>query len=222
MNFPIAPVPDWGTVEATVVMSSQMLRQTQTVEIEIIGEGSVVHRHTSVMLDLKTRAVELEFLNIIVDESPVIPYEIYRRYVAGSPRAEVTVSGDTIGPTFPGDAPVSLASLFPTGHGKFGKGSEFHLFQLAANTWQLHYLRLTNQLGDHNRSNHNESTIFPLTRVCRELRRTVFGRMNLEYTAVMRRFSSQGSLALWDNSQPSVWLTAWAVKILRDVSFQVC
>ena len=46
--------------------------------------------------------------------------------------------------------------------------------------------------------------------------------MNLEYTAVMRRFSSQGSLALWDNSQPSVWLTAWAVKILRDVSFQVC
>ena len=70
------------------------------MEIEIIGEASMVHRHTSVMLDLKTRAFELEFMNIIADEDPVIPYEVYRRYVSGSPKATVTLSGDTIGPTF--------------------------------------------------------------------------------------------------------------------------
>jgi len=29
------------------------------LEIEIIGEGSLVHRHTSVVLDLKNRANEL-------------------------------------------------------------------------------------------------------------------------------------------------------------------
>ena len=74
-----------------------MIYQTQTVEIEIIAEASLVHRHTSVMLDLKTRANELEFFNIIVDESPIIPYEIYRRYVAGSPKGYMTISGDTIG-----------------------------------------------------------------------------------------------------------------------------
>ena len=81
----------------SIFASSQIVHQSATVEIEIIGEASLVHRHTSVMLDLKTRANELEFFNIIVDESPIIPYEIYRRYVAGSPKGYMTISGDTIG-----------------------------------------------------------------------------------------------------------------------------
>ena len=76
-----------------------MIYQTQTVEIEIIAEASLVHRHTSVMLDVKTRANEIDFFNIYVDESPIIPYEIYRRYVSGSPQGSVTISGDTIGIT---------------------------------------------------------------------------------------------------------------------------
>ena len=76
-----------------------MIYQTQTVEIEIIAEASLVHRHTSVMLDVKTRANEIDFFNIYVDESPIVPYEIYRRYVSGSPQGSVTISGDTIGMT---------------------------------------------------------------------------------------------------------------------------
>jgi hypothetical protein len=44
--------------------------------VEIIGEASLVHRHTSVLLDLKSRAYELEFMNVIVDEDPIIPYEV--------------------------------------------------------------------------------------------------------------------------------------------------
>ena len=101
--FPIAPKIQHGTLEATVSIRSQLFYGSQTMEIEVIGEASLVHRHTSVLLDLKTRAFELEFMNIIVDEDPVIPYEVYRRYVSGSPVAMVTVSGDTIGPTFPDD-----------------------------------------------------------------------------------------------------------------------
>ena len=31
---------------------------------------------------------------------------------------------------------------------RYGKGTDFHAFNLAANTWQLHYLRLTNQGGN--------------------------------------------------------------------------
>lgn len=76
-------------------------------------------RHTSVLLDLKSRANVLNFMNIIVDETPIIPYEVFRRYVAGSPQAHVTVCGDVIGPAFPGDTPVNLESLFPTGHGRY-------------------------------------------------------------------------------------------------------
>ena len=64
--------------------------------------------------------------------------------------------------------------LFSLGHGRFGKGTEYHVFNLAANTHQLHYWRLTNQL----RNNW-------------DLAKEVFEQMNVEYTAVMRRFSSQ-------------------------------
>ena len=87
----------------------------------------------------------------------------------------ITLCGDVIGPVFPEDQPVILERMFPTGHGRFGKGTEYHAFNLAANTWQLHYYRLTNQLRE------NWS-----------LAKKVFEHMNIEYTAVMRRMSSQG------------------------------
>lgn len=48
----------------------------RSVPIEILPEGSIVHRHTSVLLDLKNRANVLEFMNVIVDETPMIPYEV--------------------------------------------------------------------------------------------------------------------------------------------------
>ena len=85
-------------------------------------------------------------MNIIVDETPIIPYEVYRRYISGSAYAHLTVCGDVIGPVFPNNKPANLESMFPTGHGRFGKGTEYHVFNLAANTHQLHYWRLTNQL----------------------------------------------------------------------------
>ena len=59
------------------------MSSTASVEIEILPEGSIVHRHTSKLLDLKSRANVLDFMNIIVDETPIIPYEVYRRYISG-------------------------------------------------------------------------------------------------------------------------------------------
>ena len=94
--------------------------------------------------------------------------------------------------------------MFPTGHGRYGKGTQYHAFNLASNTWQLHYLRLTNQLTD--------DTM--------HLMREVFKQMNLEFTAVMRRYNSRGAMSMWDRSKPSVWLTAWVLRIFDDVSFQ--
>ena len=40
-------------------------------------------------------------MNIAVDETNIIPYEVYRRYISGSARASLTISGDVIGPIFP-------------------------------------------------------------------------------------------------------------------------
>ena len=47
---------------------TQIMSKRQSVDITILPEGSMVHRHTSVMLDLKSRANEYEYMNIIVDE----------------------------------------------------------------------------------------------------------------------------------------------------------
>ena len=44
--------------------------------------------------------------------------------------------------------------------------------------------------------------------------------MNVEYTAVMRRFSAQGWVSVWDRSGPSVWLTSWCIRIFQVASFQ--
>ncbi len=44
--------------------------------VSIIPEGGLVQRHTSVLLDLKNRANVYRFMNIIVDETPIIPYEV--------------------------------------------------------------------------------------------------------------------------------------------------
>ena len=46
-----------------------------------------------------------------------------------------------MGPTFIDEKPSRLERMFPDGNGRFGKGTEYHLFNLAANTWQLHYYR---------------------------------------------------------------------------------
>jgi hypothetical protein len=54
-----------------------------------------------------------------------------------------------------------------------------------------------------------------------EMVKSVFEAMNVELTAVMRRYTSQGSFALWDTSKPSVWLTAWVIRNLESVAFQV-
>ena len=108
-----------------------------------------------------------------------------------------------IGPIFPDDRPVELESMFPTGHGRFGKGTEYHLFNLAANAWQLHYLRLTNQLTEKF-----------------DLAKDVFEQMNVELSAVMRRFTAQGGIQNWDSVPQSVWLTAWMLRIFSGVTFQ--
>ena len=71
---------------------------------------------------------------------------------------------------------------------RYGKGTDYHAFNLAANTWQLHYLRLTNQLNEEDGK-------------YRDIAKAVFERMNVEYTAVMRRFSAHGFFQNWDTGR---------------------
>jgi hypothetical protein len=201
--LPIKPTIEQGEITVSVTMSTQIILSTQELSIVILPEGCPMHRHTSALLDLKSRAFEMEYLDIVVDETPLIPYELIRRYIFGSPYGWVTISGDAIGPTFLNNEPVNFEKMFPEFTAKYCKGSEYHVFNLAANAWQLHYFRLTNQLFDN-----------------WDLVKTVLEQMNIEYTAVMRYFSSQGWVSAWSRSGPSVWLTSWCLRIFQVASFQ--
>ena len=59
----------------------QITSVVNELSIEILPEGSLVHRHTSLLLDLRNRAHVLRFLNIIVDETPIIPYEVNQKKI---------------------------------------------------------------------------------------------------------------------------------------------
>ena len=60
-------------IDVTIEMSTQIITMSDTLSINVLPEGSIV------LLDLKSRANVLRFMNIIVDETPIIPYEVYRR-----------------------------------------------------------------------------------------------------------------------------------------------
>lgn len=171
-------------------------------------EGATVSRYTSLLLDLKNRAHVLRFLDIPVEETPIIPYSKFRRYVFGSPRASITLcgkmpishphlffhiknsptsfknlAGDVFGPIFP-SAPISTESLLS----RSLRGTKANLFNLATTMWSLHYLRLTNQL---------ESDVLY----------SGLNHMSIQMAELMRLYSKDGSFRAQKNSEPSVWVT---------------
>ena len=56
VNLPIAPHIERGSLDVTVELSCQIVKVSQELTIEVMPEGSLVHRHTSVLLDLRSRA----------------------------------------------------------------------------------------------------------------------------------------------------------------------
>ncbi|XP_068210039.1 CD109 antigen-like [Palaemon carinicauda] len=195
--FPIVATIDQGEIEVTVSAITQIGRDEETATLVVEPEGATIERHTSTLLDLKNRAVVYEYMDIIIEESFVIPLDIRRRFVAGSPRGHVSICGDVVGPRYPYDEPVDSVTLLR----KELRGTEPSAFNFGANLWTLHYLRLTNQLdyaeaGDR------------------------FDQLNVELAAIMYRFGADGSFKMWDNAAPSVWLTAWITRLLQQAQFQ--
>ncbi|ROT83360.1 hypothetical protein C7M84_023454 [Penaeus vannamei] len=195
--FPVVATIDQGEIELTVSAISQIGRDEETVTLIVEPEGATIDRHTSILLDLKNRALVYEYMDIIVEESYVIPLQIRRRFVAGSPRGHVSLCGDVVGPSFPNDEPVDSVQMLR----KELRGTEASTFNFGANLWTLHYLRLTNQLDISERQD-------------------IFDQLNVELAAIMYRFSSEGSFKMWDTSQPSVWLTAWTTRTIQMAQFQ--
>ncbi|XP_059351436.1 CD109 antigen-like [Daphnia carinata] len=193
---PVAPQVDQGVITIKLQTVSQINRQDFEIELEIVPEGATISRHTSLLLDLKNRAHVLRFLDIPVEESPIIPYSKNRRYVFGSPRASVTLCGDVFGPVFP-STPITTESLLS----RSLRGTEANLFNLATTLWSLHYLRLTNQLQS-------------------DVLYSGLNDMNVQMAELMRLYHRDGSFRAHTNSKPTVWVTAWVVRILGQSQFQ--
>ncbi|KAK4320554.1 hypothetical protein Pmani_008591 [Petrolisthes manimaculis] len=195
VHFPIVFTRQ-GEVTITVTGYTTFIKDADTITIDVIPEGADVQQHASVLLDLKSRALAYEFIDIPIDESPIIPYSIRRRYIYDTPRARISVSGDVVGPAFP-TVPVGADSLLHLDV----MGAEATSFDFAANMWTLHYLRLTNQLDS-------------------SLKFEVLTTVNVQYSALVRYQDINGAFRMWIDSEPSVWLTAFAIKSLWLANFQ--
>ncbi|GLH03267.1 Uncharacterized protein GBIM_09200 [Gryllus bimaculatus] len=215
VDIPIAPSIEQGEVSIEVSATTQIAGFKHIHNMTVLAEGGLITKHTSVFLDLKNRALVLRYMAIFVDQSPIVPYHDWRRYIFGSTSGSVTVSGDVLGPIFP-EIPLTVQGVM----GMELKGTEASAFELANNVWTLHYLRLTNQLTP-------------------RFARRVLEEVNVLLGEVMRRYNIQGWFQNWDTSAPSVnnrklygnllrvnmylfiyRLTAWVIRTLKHGAFQ--
>ncbi|KDR15355.1 CD109 antigen [Zootermopsis nevadensis] len=196
VDMPVAPVVKQGDVAVTISAMTQVGGSKLVHNITVLGEGAMINKHTAVYLDLKNKALVLQYLDIYVEESPIIPYQSWRRYVYGSTSGYITVTGDIIGPAFPA-VPLTAGVVLR----RELKGTDGRIFELAVNIWTLHYLRLTNQLKW-------------------DISKQVLEEVNVIFAQVMKRFDKKGWFKNWDTSQPSVWLTSWVIRIFKHASFQ--
>ncbi|XP_076035144.1 CD109 antigen-like [Oratosquilla oratoria] len=185
-----------GQVEVEVLGSTQMQKDSDSLVIDVQPEGVQIGKHTSILLDLKNRAIVYEFLDIHLDESPLIPYSLERRYIYDTPGGHISVTGDVVGPAFP-EIPVGTSSLL----GLEVMGAETAAYNFAANIWTLHYLRLTNQLE-------------------KQLLYNVLTSLNVEYASLVRYQDEDGSFSMWPGSEPSVWVTAYCIRTLWLATFE--
>ncbi|XP_043245415.1 CD109 antigen-like [Amphibalanus amphitrite] len=197
VDIPIAPQIQQGELTVTLTALTQVGREDVSRTMLVEPEGVTINKHTSFLLDLKNRAVEFKYLDVIVEQSPVVPYASWRRFVFDSPMGHVTVTGDVVGPIFPTGGPVNTSVLL----NRRLRSTEASAFDFGANLWSLHYLRLTSQ--------------FRLSAA-----RPVFEQMNVDMAAVLYRFDANGAYRMWDSAPPSVWLTAWVTRLFQEAKFQ--
>ncbi|CAG0913503.1 unnamed protein product [Notodromas monacha] len=202
--IPIVATVQQGDIEVVVTATTQVRRDKEVRTVTVRGEGVAIGDHISMLLNLENRANVYEFMDIKVDESPIVPYQQWRRYVHGSTSGYFAVSGDVVGPAFPSNPAGSSSSL-----DRPSRTTDHFVYEFAANVWTLKYLRLTNQ--------------FEWTEA-----KTTFGGINVIYAAILQRFLRmapadqlpRGGLKISAASPfPSVWLTAWAVRHFHEANF---
>ncbi|XP_020798964.1 CD109 antigen [Drosophila serrata] len=188
-----------GDVDVTLHVATLLGTDTIIRRLHVESDGLPQYRHQSVLLDLSNRAYVLEYMHVNVTQTPEIPYQVDRYFVYGSNRARISVVGDVVGPIFP-TMPVNASSLLylPMESG------EQNAFSFAANLYTIMYMRLINQRN-------------------KTLEKNAFYHMNIGYQRQLSFMRQDGSFSLfrsdWNNSDSSVWLTSYCLRVFQEASF---
>ncbi|XP_075216528.1 macroglobulin complement-related [Lycorma delicatula] len=195
---PIVPIR-LGDIPVTIAASSLIGKDSITRVLHVLADGLPQYRHQSILLDLSNRAYFFQYMHVNITETPIIPYEEDRYYVFGSNKAYISVVGDVVGPIFP-TMPVNATSLLDLPM----DCAEQTMFSFAVNLYTTMYMRLINQ---RNRTQEKHS----------------FFHMNVLYQRVLSFMNKDGSFSFfrtdWNQSSPSVWLTAFCARVLQEASF---
>jgi len=196
--LPIVPVR-LGDIKIHIYATTLIGRDSVTRNLHVEADGLPQHRHQSILLDLSNRAYVFQYMHVNITETPIIPYDENRYYVFGSNKATISLVGDVVGPIFP-TMPVNASSLMNLPM----DCAEQNMFSFAANMYTTLFMRLINQ---RNRTQEKES----------------FYYMNIGYQRQLSFMNPDGSFSFfrtdWNQSMPSVWLTAFCARVFQEASF---
>ncbi|XP_055916292.1 CD109 antigen [Eupeodes corollae] len=196
--LPIVPVR-LGNIQVTVHAATLLGTDLITRKLNVMSDGLPQYRHQAILLDLSNRAYVFQYMHVNITETPIIPYQVDRYFVYGSNRARISVVGDVVGPIFP-TMPVNATSMLYLPM----ESAEQNAFSFAANLYTIMYMRLINQ--------RNKTT-----------EKHAFAHMNIGYQRQLSFMRNDGSFSLfrsdWNNSDSSVWLTAYCVRVFQEASF---
>ncbi|KAI4466576.1 macroglobulin / complement [Holotrichia oblita] len=196
--LPIVPTR-LGDIDVTVYATTLIGKDEITRKLHVEADGLPQYRHHSMLLDLSTRGLAIQYMHLNLTETPVVPYEYDRLYVFGSNKATVSVVGDVVGPVFP-TIPVNATSLL----GLPMDSAEQNIFSFAATMYTTLYMRFSLQRN-------------------RTLERLAFDHMNIAYQKQLSFLQHDGSFSSfrsdWNQSASSVWLTSYVVRVLQEATF---
>uniref|UniRef100_A0A182NU17 TEP1-F n=1 Tax=Anopheles dirus TaxID=7168 RepID=A0A182NU17_9DIPT len=197
--LPIVPTR-LGEIEVTIHASTLLGAHQISRKITVEADGLPQYRHQSILLDLRNRAYLVQFMHVNVTETPIIPYEIDRYYVFGSNRARISVVGDVVGAIFP-TMPINTTSLLTLPM----DAAEQNMFSFAANFYTIKYMRAST-LRD------------------KKTEKQAFHFMNILYQRQLSYLMEDGAFSLfradWNQSAPSVWLTAYCAQVFGEMAGQ--
>ena len=188
-----------GTVDVTIEALSGANRDTYTNSMEVRYEGVTNTYYTPYLLSLVNKPSQKVEFDVKLNETFLFALQQRALYIAGSPSAQVFITGDVCGPFFflGYDDFVSTDNYLKESF----TATESGIFSFGTMIYNLMYMRQGH--GGRN---------FRLENVLK-----ILEWANYEYLRMMITFDDKGFFTQYGVADTeSVWLTSWAITVIRD------